>query len=383
MRIKRISNNQWGFTLLELMIGFMISTLLITVSFTIYQQIARSTQFVATIAATDTQIMILNDRLRKDILGILPLWFLKKDYEQNTKNAAGVSPIPKLAKENKEAKEIASETHESLQAEEKIDEKEMKANNFFCSMNKDDGTFDYVSFVTTSALQVYQSCHNPCVRVVYSLKQDGKNSYGQQKLRLLRKELTDLEFDQDKVSSPENFYEIAQNIKSFSIEYGFIDPMKSGDTKTKESLAPKQIEKAPDIIELTWLKDWVDKKENSIQKTLFPKFIKIKIAFLQEKSDHEKEYNLCYSIFIDNITPYHSFTHSRKQQSTPVQAKTEAGIISEQKSSLPTNTVDANNAVENKVENNAMQSNKAVEQPESSLVKAELQPVVSSGEAHA
>lgn len=284
-----------GFSILELVIGLMISTMLITISFSIYYQIARSTQFIQRITTADTHAIILKDRLQKDILGIMPLWFTKKDYEESAKIKTPTQQKEPEQEEQHESKENKQETSKN------------KENNFFYSSNHTThNTLDCFSFITTNPLRMYGSSeHKPCVRVVYQLQKDTTH---ESHFRLLRKEIDDLEFNSETVHSAGTFYEIASNIKTFSIEFGFIDPIKTSNQTEKKETAPLQDKS----IEFTWINEWDAKKESTIKKPILPKIIKIKIVFIEEKGTHEQEYNFCFLVPLDTITPHATFSQKRK-----------------------------------------------------------------------
>lgn len=296
-----------GFTLFELIIGLFISTILTTISFAIYQQIVRSTQFVQKITTIDTKAMILKSRLEQDLLGISPLWFTQSTYEEMTKKTNEPQDTDEKSEESKTTKA-------NLQ--------KMKENNFFYSSNNQDGSFNLLSFITTSSMQMYGSENNPYVRVVYCLK---KSSVKENSFNLYRKEIEAGEFNEQAANSSGMFYEIASLIKNISIDYGFIDNIK---IKTNNENNEKDSTEEP--TKIVWLKTWQvtqEKTEKATQKTIFPKCIKIKILFMQEKSNYEQEYELLFIIPIDTITSYQSFT--QKNYQTEMQKKA-------QQPSLPT-----------------------------------------------
>lgn len=295
-QIKGMSNASIkpGFSLFELIIGLLISTILTTICFTIYQQIARSTQFVHRTITNDTKAMILRSRLQQDLLGVTPLWFTPAKYEALAKKAGGP--------ENRDDK--------TEQKESKVDE---NGDNFFYAKNHQDGTdkggtLDLFSFVTTSGMQMYGSESKMCVRVVYSLK---KNPSSEQNFSLFRKEIEAGEFSIKAASSSEYFYEIASLVKSCSVEYGFIDKPQA---KTKKEEKPEPQNQAPEKI--TWLNSWEakqDKSEKAEKKPLIPKFIKMKLVFFQPNIAHEQEYEFLLTTPIDGTITYQSFTKKSHQ----------------------------------------------------------------------
>lgn len=298
-----------GFSLLELVIGLLISTILITISFTIYHQITRSTQIIQRITSTDTKIMIFKDRLQQDLLGISFLWFTPQKYETMTKKT----------KDEKDTEENKSKDNSPTKSN-----NQERDNDFFYAANNQDGTLDLVSFITTSAMHTYGNNNKMFIRVVYCLKKDQSSEH---KFLLLRKEMTAEEFNLEAARSSGTFYEIASQIKKCSIEYGFLNQITS---KPKDE---KNAQKSDNTAEISWLNAWHSKQEktdSATHKTLLPKFIKIKIIFAQEKTAQEQEFELLFSIPIDGINLYTSFTQKNYQMEQQNSAPTNA-------SSTPTN----------------------------------------------
>lgn len=283
-----------GFSLFELIIGFLISTILTTICFSIYQRIARTTQFVQKITTNDTKAMILQNRLQQDLRGITPLWFIPSTYEHMEKKITTDENTEKKPEDAKKAKAEAEKTRED---------------NFFYSTNNQDESLNLFSFITTSSMQMYGAENNPYVRVVYSLK---KMATKEDSFSLYRKELEAGEFNPQAVNSSGVFYEIASHIKKMSIEYGFVN-----NIKTQKNDEKKQEQSAEKETEMTWLKTWQakqEKTESTVQKTIFPKCVKMKILFMQEKSNYEQEYEFVFTIPIDSITVYPSFTQKNYQK---------------------------------------------------------------------
>lgn len=283
-----------GFSLFELIIGFLISTILTTICFSIYQRIARTTQFVQKITTNDTKAFILQNRLQQDFLGIAPLWFTPSAYEEMIKKTNAV--------ENTNTDQGSEEKSDDSKKT-KADTEKKREDNFFYSTNNQDESLNLFSFITTSSLQMYGSDNNPYVRVIYALK---KTAQKDGSFSLYRKELPAGEFDPQAAHTSGFFYEIASLIKKMTIEYGFISNMRiqKNDEKKQEQPVEKETE-------MTWLKTWQtkqEKTESNVQKTIFPKCVKIKILFMQEKSNYEQEYEFIFTIPIDSINPYTSFT---------------------------------------------------------------------------
>lgn len=279
-----------GFSVFEMVIGLLIGSILLTSSLLIYQNIVKSTIILQAITINDTKVMILKDRLQKDLIGISMLWFTPKKYEA-------------MKKEKSELKSSAKSSENEVKAQKDSLEKQKQSkqeNSYFFAENKD-GHFHILSFVTTSALQMYGVESKLLVRVVYALK---KNPASEGRFSLLRKEIEAGELQLDSLEKAGSFYELASNITHCSFEYGFMNTIK---TKQESKIEDKETE-------MTWVKDWNDKKDSdqkNIQKPIVPKFIKIKITFAQEASNVEHEHNFVCTLESDSSAPYTSFTEKQ------------------------------------------------------------------------
>ncbi len=271
-----------GFSVLEVIISIMISAMLMTASLTIYNQISKGALSVARITQTDTQIMILHNRLAADLQGLIPLWFTAQHYEQLKKSDQA-----------KDAKEITSSKNNSSSA---------KQNNFLYAQSNND-QFDILTFVTTNALQVYGDQPIRTVRVVYMLKSQG------QTFKLLRKEERAIsgEFDLEKLKSGK-FDQIAHKITKCVIEYGFIetDTKKTGETKDAQK-----------PFEFKFVSKWGGATESNTQEDktpTLPDILKLTIS-IQENLNHEaKTYELFCTIPASHAPAIKSFAQKRKEE---------------------------------------------------------------------
>lgn len=282
---------QAGFSVFEMVIGLLIGSILLTSSLAIYQNIVKSTTTLQRITTNDTKVMVLQDRLQKDLIGISMLWFTPKKYEAMNKQKNESKNIAKSSQGQEKTKKESSS---------KKPQKTGQDNSFFFAENNN-GNIRILSFVTTSALQMYGAESKLLVRAIYMLK---KNSTDGHSFSLLRKEIEAGELQLESLEKAGTFYELASNIKHCSFEYGFINGMKTEEESKNEDKQAK----------MTWVKDWNDKKDpsgNSIEKPVAPKCIKIKIVFLQQESSVEHEYNFLCMLECDNIAPYTSFTEKQ------------------------------------------------------------------------
>ena len=265
-----------GFTLLEVIIGIMISATLMTVSLTIYQSISKSGQKIDKIIKLDTQIMILHQRLSTDITGLMPLWFNKEQYE-----------------ELKNKKDDFVKKHTPIGPE--------KRNNFLYAQSSNK-SFDILTFVTTNALTSFGDKQIRCVRVVYILEAD--KAYPAT-FKLMRKEddTVSADFNIEKLKTGK-FIEIARHITSCSIEYGFIK-------STKE---PKTEQPNKDFTFVSeWGQDQIEDKKNDDLPSL-PDIIKISLKVQYHEKDEEISYELFCPIPTSHAKMIKSFAKQRKEK---------------------------------------------------------------------
>lgn len=287
-----------GFSLLEVVFGLMISSILLTATFTIYNQINKSAQIIQNITTSDTRIMVLKDRLQKDFSGLCPLWFTQDEYE----------------------KYKSLEKTPNTQTERKQFDENIKQNSFLYSDNHDDNSLNFFTFVTLNAMQMYATDSQRMVRVVYLLKKESDNP---KSFRLMRAEVKNVapDFNQNSILGSKNFYEIVSNIASCSIEYGFIDQPKNKKGKAKSSSSEKPAE-------LKWLQEWGVTKEKgnaSGYKPTLPEFIKLQITFLEDVNT-QKKHEIYFTIPINVTTRPSSFAKKRHKvkQEKAKQAKQNA-----------------------------------------------------------
>ncbi|MCX5924298.1 MAG: prepilin-type N-terminal cleavage/methylation domain-containing protein [Candidatus Dependentiae bacterium] len=287
-------NNQRGFTLFEFAISMMISTMLMSAAFTIYNQVNKAAATVQKVTTNDTKIMILRDRLSADFEGISPLWFTEEMYEK--------------------LKSPEQATAKAANSDSKI-----KRNNFLYAQSSDKN-LSFLTFVTTNPLQMYGENTARFVRVVYTLIPDTQNK---DVFKLMRKEdkKPSADFDIEKMKEG-TFYELASNITKLSIEFGYIDQTKKEDSGKKLSF--------------TWAKEWdkkkkksaPDGKQDSKQKEAkgddtkkkdddetpdLPEAIKLKVSFFHDMEKPAIDYEIFFMIPINQEQGLKSFAEKRSQ----------------------------------------------------------------------
>ena len=277
-----------GFSVLEMIIGIMISAMLMTASLTIYNQISKGAVTIQRMTHTDTQIMILHNRLVADLQGLIPLWFTKELYEKLKKS-----------EQDKDAKEISTSNKASNQ----------KQNNFLYAQSNNN-QFDILTFITTNALQVYGDQPTRTVRVVYTLQPDGDT------FKLMRKEenIISENFNLENLKSGK-FNQIAHKITKCMIEYGFIE------TDNKKAGEAKDAQKP---FEFKFVSKWGGATESNTEENktpTLPDILKLTISIQENIDQDPRKFELFCTIPTSHAPTVKSFAQQRqeakKQQSTP------------------------------------------------------------------
>ncbi len=282
-----------GLSLLEVVFSMMIATIMITASFTIYNQISKTTQVLQTITNNDTKVTILQNRLQQDLTGICPLWFTKEQYEHLKAGQAS---------DNEQKPTFDDSTK----------------NNFFFADNNDDGSFQFCTFMTVNPIHMYGTENQRFLRVVYKLEQ---NKQDKKQFRLLRKEIrnsSNNNMDSKLLLSEHSFYEILTQVSDFSIEYGFINQPKH---QSKNKKPDQQSDQQP--IKIQWLQEWgkvSEKTKSNEYKPALPEFIKIKITFSSAQKQ-KQEYEIYCTIPVDSTSKLTSIVQNKHKHQTKNSAK--------------------------------------------------------------
>lgn len=300
--------NKSGFTVIEIIVSIALTSILMTAAFTIYNQISKSAEILEEITTYDTKAMVLQSRLQKDFTGITPLWFKKADYEK----MQSLSTDP--AQQN---------------SQNKFNENIVE-NNFFYAENEENGQLNFFTFITVNGMQSFGSANQRFVRVVYLLEKDAvKNTFN-----LLRKEIKSIssEIEPQEITKSGSFYKLATDIKSFKIEYGFIDQPKSKQNQTKNNERAQQ----------KWLNDWGvvhEKTKTNEYKPGLPETIKITLSFTNNLN---KEYEYILHI-LNSINPANELI-SPAQKRHKLEQKNKKGKSKQNKSNNQINERENKNA---------------------------------------
>ena len=214
-----------GFTLIELVLAFAFSSILLTLLFTSFNQINRTVVTTEDLIEMNTRLNLFQNQFQKDISGaFVPVQGLPEKKEEAPKNdiEQKKEKPPTPTKDKKEKPKPLKEV--------------------FYSANKSD-QLNELTFISNNPVRVYEYAKNTppkprIVRVVYRLiaDKDKKGSY-----KLMRQEGTQLDFASYKpnASKPIRAFELVENIKSFNIEYQAPIPKKE-EKKDEKAAQPTQ-----------------------------------------------------------------------------------------------------------------------------------------------
>ncbi len=291
-----------GFLLLELVMGLLISTILISLAFAIYQQITKSVTKIRMTTSDDTQYMVLHDRLQQDLLGMSIEWFMPLKNERSKSVPLQHDDEKGDASQEKsdsfQEKSRASKTDQEQDVQKKLQQDLC----FYATKQGQDQNLELFSCMTTSALKTYGFEPKPRVRVVYSLKKNKENA--QDFFTLYRTEIAEQDVDPEQWAVKGKGYALVESLKSCKVRYGFIeqaDAKKTKDLVTADDKKPK----------LVWLEQWHSKQE--VKKPLIPEFLQIDLVFVHTKNEQESR-TCCLQIALATADPLYSFDAQREKK---------------------------------------------------------------------
>ena len=278
-----------GFTLIELILAFMFSSIILTVLFNSFFQINRSSLLTEDIIDMNTRMLIMQNQFEKDLSGAF----------------VPVQGIVEKKKEEEKPKDEVAQKKEKAEVPKK--EKPKPVNDIFYSANKGD-SLNELTFISNNPMRVYEYAENaqvkPCVvRIVYRLVPDPKKKGS---FILTRQEGTELDFAQYKknATKPIKAYELADNIKSLSIE--FTAPITKEEKKEptketkdkKEPVKEKKEKKKAEPVPFETKKEWRSNelREKKPETSQLPQFVTIKLILWDNQYENERTFTFNYKI---------------------------------------------------------------------------------------
>lgn len=274
-------NMKYGFSLLEVVIGVLISSILSITLFQSLFQVSKALRYVDGASHMHTDITILDRQLDRDFSGMfLPLKKAPPVREDGDKKDASVpAEQPKKQDPQKPEKE----------------EDKYQPDAFVINLEQTTGTVSMFSCITSNPALMYGNLLPRIVRVVYRLVPD-RHQEGLYTLTRQQSDDLDLAVFTDK-SSKIRAYTLISGIKQIKID-AWIEKIKKPEKNQQEQKKPGESEKKQTqdgpakrvFVEWqAWKKTNEDEKKQ-FELALIPALMKITVIFMQGKREVEQVY---------------------------------------------------------------------------------------------
>lgn len=271
-----------GFTLIELLVFFAIAALISVSLFQGWFQTNKIFQISTDMIAIDKRILLVQDRLEKDITGAF-------------------IPVYMPSKKTGEKEELKREESKQPEKEPKKEKKDHVIKKAFFS-SRTGKNLKELTCITTNPVATYGKAKPHMARVLYRLKKEkGREGYA-----LVRKESTDISYDALVKASDVSEYVIADGIKSLTIEF--------------ESL-PEKAKAEEWVTSHEWDSDKRSKTKEK-NRVLLPQLATITIELIHAR-DQVLEYSFIFPIAADEDP------HPAKETMTPERKRGVAEVSSD------------------------------------------------------
>lgn len=215
-----------GFTLLEVVFGLLISSMIALILFQSLTQMNGTLTRVTALTSLERRVMLLQQQLETDFSGIFAPQLTERDDED--------------LEEEEKKKEKASQKEEKNKKEEDLQEEQDTGFKTFTFEADDRGFVKILSFVSCNPLNVYQQPSPRAVRVAYRVSADSEN---EGKLLLIRQESEELSLKKFEEATkkatikegqaPIRSYEIARNIENIKFEF-YVEKIQKQEPEKKQ-----------------------------------------------------------------------------------------------------------------------------------------------------
>ena len=226
-----------GFTVLEIVFGLLISSMIALILFQSLTQTNGILGRVTALTSLERRVMLLQQQFEADFSGIFaPQLIERDDEEEEEKGEKEKEPAPKKEEKKKKEGELQEEQSTGFKT--------------FTFESDERGLVKILSFVTTNPLSVYQQPSPRAVRVAYRVIPDPEN---EGKLLLVRQEsaeeLSLKKFEQATNKAtiktgqvPIRSYEIARDIENIKFEF-FVEKRQKPEPEKKQGESEKPADK--------------------------------------------------------------------------------------------------------------------------------------------
>jgi len=239
-----------GYILLEIIIAISIASIFLLGMLNSLSQINIAFGLADRTSGIDMRAALFHHQFERDISGVF---------------------VPFVTKE----KGIEEKTEEPGKEKKTLEKKDVPLQNSFHSTNKK-GLFDFLTFITSNPLIIYNKVSSRIARVIYKLEEDRESEKmwgkGKKSYKLFRQESFNLDFVSIDSGTKKRAtkFELIDNIKNFVVEYSVAAVKKTDGKDTKG------------IVEYKNFKAW-GKPEVDQTKKQRPDFCTVKVDFWDEK----------------------------------------------------------------------------------------------------
>ncbi len=272
-----------GFTLIELMLALLISSLMVISLYQMLSQTRRGVARITDIMDVDVPLMALYTQLEKDVTGMFaPQKALKPYVEKEMKK--------KQAQAKQQAAQQATQQSPAQGAQQ-----EKKAPEDSVLIIEQKGTDLFWTFITTGGLQTLDKDGKLVVvpyvrRVAYLLEKDPNNPAALRLMYRYEADRTDVKSLRAPQFSPS--YEIASGIKNFSVELTVYEaPEEKKDTAQQEQ-KPAESKTPPAA-----LKEWKESEVWEKYKSLIPAYVTIRGSRVNPAGTVEYPFEFVFKVY--------------------------------------------------------------------------------------
>ncbi len=284
---------QRGFSLIELVIALLISSILAVVLFGILNQTSSSLVSIESIVSSDITIASFYDRLERDVTGafVPPIGdpdLADKAFTQQLKQAEEQEQKQQEQQQDQKNKNVIAQ--KKLVKSASLQDIQIKKAFVYEEKNKNLAQF---SFITCNPLAVYREAKPCIVRVVYTLRpESGAKTYTLERQESLKLGL--------KAALKARAYPLLRYIESLRLEFLAPQPVDEKEKPVAVEL-DQQKEKKKSAAPLITFKQWpikeemVDKDDKKIRPDL-PQFVKVYLRYANPVDKQIKNYEFLFPI---------------------------------------------------------------------------------------
>ena len=255
-----------GFILIQLIIFFVVASMMTFALFESLNQTNRVVRLSDNMIHMDQRILLVQDRLEKDITGaFIPLYVPQKG-EKNKKGRAQEEKVKEKRDEKDDSKKGA---------------RFKPITKAFYSINEDKNLKE-LAFITNNPLLVYGTSKPRIARVRYMLESDEAHK---EAFKLVRQESLKLSYESISREGGPRGYVIADNIQSFSLAY-YTSPKKKKEAEETEA-------------EFVETDAWNSDTRFKDQESLLAHHLIATISLWDASQDQSLEYEFIFPIFAD------------------------------------------------------------------------------------